>query len=298
MKKNILRVFILFCLIQSNLHAEEALKHPFLWKIEKGNQHAYLFGTMHLPMPELKVLSKNISTIIDGCDGVRTEIDMSFMNQMKASTLMLREDNRTFKEILPKGLYRRSQVYLKTISPALNLQPFTQMKVWAFSMTLGLLKDAMQNIGLKVIDEQIFTYGKEQNKSTDGIETIEEQMGYFDSFSMAEQLLMLESTLDYLESNENYSEEMKLLYLEGDEKKMMAFVMQQFQDKKYEKLEEKFMEVLLYSRNKIMAKRIETLLVENPKKSYFFAFGTMHFLDKRSVIEVLRKRGYSIHRVK
>jgi uncharacterized protein YbaP (TraB family) len=252
---------------------------------------------MHLPMLELKVLPKNISTIIDSCDGVITEIDMSFVNQMKGATLTLRQDKKSLKEILPKALYERSEIYLKTINPALTLQPFTEMKVWALSATLALLKDAMQNMGLKVIDEQIFTYGKEHNKSTKGIETIEEQMGYFDQFSMAEQLLMLESTLDYLESHQNYSKEMKSFYLSGDEKKMMAFVMEQFEEKKYEKLENKFMEILLYHRNEIMAKRIDILLKNNPKKSYFFAFGTMHFLDKKSVIENLKEKGYKIYRV-
>jgi uncharacterized protein YbaP (TraB family) len=58
------------------------------------------------------------------------------------------------------------------------------------------------------------------------------------------------------------------------------------------------MEVLLYNRNKVMAKRIDGLLKSNPTRSYFFAFGTMHFLDKGSVVKHLKEKGYVVKRMK
>jgi uncharacterized protein YbaP (TraB family) len=219
------------------------------------------------------------------------------MNQLGAAKLMLREDGKSLKNILPKELYHRTEKYLQTISPALNLEPFGQMKIWALSAIVVMLKEQMKNPTLKAIDEVIFTYGKEQNKSVTGIETVEEQVAVFDQFTLTEQILMLESTLEYLEKNKNYSEVMKKLYLRGDEKGLVDFANEQLEDKKYEKLEEKFMEILLYNRNQIMANRIDELLKKDIKKSYFFAFGALHFLDKKSVIENLENRGYKVSRV-
>ena len=109
----------------------------------------------------------------------------------------------------------------------------------------------------------------------------------------------LESTLDYLEQNGDFMEEMKHLYMLGDEKKMMAFIEgTMFKIEKYKKFEEKFMQVLLYDRNRLMAGRIESLLKENPTKHYLFAFGVMHFLGQKSVVEYFEGNGYSVNRVK
>ena len=293
---NILKL-LLITIILTVLSFGETFKHPFLWKVEKGKTTAYLFGTMHIPSPELSILPPVVVSTLENSDGVYTEIDMSFMNQMKITTLMLRKDGKSLQSILSKKLYSRTENYLKTISPALTLEPFAQMKIWALSATLALLKEQLKHMGLVPIDDIIFTYGKEHKKVVGGIESVDEQLNYFDKFTMQEQILMLESTLDYMETHSSYTDDMKKLYLEGDGSKMIAFSNEQFQNKKYLKLEEKFMEVLLYQRNIIMAQRIDKLLKKYPKQQQFFAFGVMHFLDKKSVITNLEKMGYRVRRV-
>jgi len=279
------------------LAAEEFLKNPFLWKVEKDKQTAYLFGTIHVPAPELAVLPMKVKKAIDTCTGVRTELDMSFMNQMKATQLMLRKDGKTLKQILPEALYLRTEKALRAVNPALNLKPFSQLKVWALAATLELLESQIKNPTLIPIDDVIFKYGEEQNKSVDGIETVEEQMSAFDTFTLPEQIEFLEATLDYMDEHKDAMETMKELYIKGDGKALLAFTNEEFKEEKYKKLEEKFMEELLYKRNVRMAKRIDTLLKKDRKKSYFFAFGTMHFLDKKSVIEYLEGYGYKVSRV-
>ena len=288
---------ILTISILTTLSFASSFKHPFLWKIERDKTTAYLFGTMHIPSPELSVLPSIVVTALDKSDAVYTEIDMNFINQMKASRLILRKDGKTLKEILSKSLYSRTSNYLKSISPALTIEPFSKMKIWSLSATIGILEEQLKYMGLPPIDDIIFAYGKNHNKQVGGIESIEEQLGYFDSFSLKEQLLMLESTLDYLEVHKNYTDKMKSLYLDGDGDKLVAFTNEQFQDKKYLKLEEKFMEVLLYKRNELMAKRVDAMLKKEPKKRVFFAFGVMHFLDKNSIITKLKKMGYRVRRV-
>ncbi len=293
-----IKIVLALVVLTLSLTAEEILKNPFLWKVEKNNQTSYLFGTIHVPAPELSVLPTKVKKTIDSCDGVQTELDMNFMNQMKASQLMLRDDGKPLEKILSKSLYKRTENKLKSINPALNLKPFSQMKVWALVATLDVLEEQMKNPTLAPIDDVVFKYGKEHNKSVSGIETVEEQMSVFDTFTLNEQIAFLESTLDYMDEHKDAMKIMKKLYIKGDAKELETFLNEQFKDDKYKKLEEKFMEELLYKRNVKMAKRINVLLKKDRKKSYFFAFGTMHFLDKKSVIEYLKKYGYKIRRVK
>jgi len=294
---NIIKIVLTLIVLTLSSTADEVLNNPFLWKVEKENQTSYLFGTIHVPAPELSELPTNVKNAIEICDGVLTELDMNFMNQMKASQLMLRTDGKPLEKILSKELYARTEKVLKEINPALNLKPFSQMKVWALAAVVGLLEEQMKNPTLSPIDDIIFKYGEEHNKSVAGIETVEEQVSAFDAFTLDEEILFLESTLDYMEKDKNYMQTMKELYIKGDSKELLTFLNKAFQDKKYEKLEEKFLEELIYKRNVIMAKRIDDLLKKDRKKSYFFAFGTMHFLDKKSVIEYLEGYGYKVTRV-
>lgn len=292
-------VTIVLLLVLSTLIscAEVSLKNPFLWKVEKDKQVSYLFGTMHVADPALSHLPLKLKEALAQSDGVRTEIDMHFMNQLKMSQLMLRKDGKTLKTLLPKALYKRTEAYLKRINPALDLTPFAQLKIWALAATLEFLENQLKYPNLKVIDDLVFMYGEEHNKSVGGIETIEEQVGYFDAFTLEENLLMLESILDFLDKEHNYMQKMKNLYIEGEAQPLLEYAHEQFKKSKYKTLEKKFMEVLLYNRNKVMAERIDNLLKENREKSYLFAFGVMHFLDKKSVIEYLEQYGYKVTRM-
>jgi len=293
-----IKIVLTVVLLTFTLTAQERLKNPFLWKVEKDNQTSYLFGTIHIPAPELSVLPLKVTKAIDDCDGVRTELDMSFLNQMKATQLMLRKDGKKLKEILPEALYIRTEKALQAINPALNLKPFSQLKIWALVATLELLEAQMKYPTITPIDDIIFRYGKEHNKSVGGIESVEEQVSVFNAFTLKEQIEMLEATLNYMQLYPKAMNTMKELYIKGDEKLLWDFINEEFKADKYKNLEKKFMEELLYKRNIRMAKRIETLLKEDKKKSYFFAFGVMHFLDKKSVIEYLEEYGYSITRIK
>lgn len=279
--------------------ANESIKNPFLWEVKKGEQTFYLFGTMHLGDPKLQILPAALKVAIDKSDEVQTEIPMDASLQMKSAVLMMRNDNKSLQDIIPKALYQRTENYIKQINPQLNLIPFDKMKIWALSTVTAMLENQLKYPMLQAIDSAIYSYAQSKNKGVGGIETIEEQISAMDKFSLNEQIMGLESTLDYLEQNNDFMEEMKHLYMQGDERKMMAFIEgTMFKIEKYKKFEEKFMQVLLYDRNMRMAQRIEALLKEDPTKRYLFAFGVMHFLGQKSVAEHLEGKGYSVSRVK
>jgi len=279
--------------------ANEGIKHPFLWEVKKGEQTFYLFGTMHLGDPKLQMLPNALKVAIDKSDEVRTEIPMDVSLQMKSAALMMRSDDKSLQEIIPKLLYQRTEKYIKQINPQLNLIPFDKMKIWALSTVTAMLENQLKYPMVQAIDSEIYRYAQSKNKGVGGIETIEEQISAMDKFTLEEQIMGLESTLDYLEQNSDFMEEMKSLYIQGNEKKMMAFIEgTMFKIEKYKKFEEKFMQVLLYDRNRLMAGRIESLLKEHLTKRYLFAFGVMHFLGQKSVVEYLQRKGYSVSRVK
>ena len=295
----IFKLLILLLTLTSLGVAKQGIDNPFLWEVKKGEQSFFLFGTMHLGDPKLQILPQALKVAIDKSDAVRTEIPMDVNLQMKSAALMMRRDAKSLKEIIPKPLYERTEKFIRQINPQLSLIPFDQMKVWALAAVTSMLENQLKYPMLQAIDSQIYAYAQSMGKGVGGIEAIEEQTRAMDQFSLNEQVMGLESTLDYLEENGDFMEEMKRLYILGDEKKMMAFIEgTMFTIEKYKKFEEKFMQVLLYDRNRVMAQRIELLLQQQPTKRYLFAFGVMHFLGQDSIIEHFEDEGYSVSRVK
>jgi uncharacterized protein YbaP (TraB family) len=294
----LLHILILSLVFTLTTFANSAIKNPFLWEVTKDKEHFYLFGTMHLSDPDLQELPVKLQNIVKSSDTVYTEIPMDFATQLKAVRFIMREDNKVLKEIIPEKLYSASETYVKTVNPALNLMPFEKMKVWALSTTLTSLKHQLKYPTLEAIDKVIYDYARSQKVKVAGIETIEEQLGLMDGFSLEEQIITLESTLVYLNNSRDFVDELKQHYLSGDGKKVMDFIEgTMFQIPKYQKLEEKFMQRLLYDRNVNMAKRIDKVIKQNSQKQYLFAFGVMHFLGEKSVIEYLERYGYSVKRL-
>lgn len=56
-----------------------------------------------------------------------------------------------------------------------------------------------------------------------------------------------------------------------------------------------FQTELLYKRNERMAERVASLLRDHPKRSFFFAFGAGHFLGHNTVIDHLRRAGFTVN---
>ncbi len=293
------RLFFLLILFSTLLFGSQWNGHLFLWKIQKGTQTSYLFGTMHLADPALQELPWGLKKIIGRCDGgVYTEVPMTLSTQMKSAMLMLRSDRRSLKTLLPKPLYRRAQAYLRRLDPRLSVARYDRMKIWAFATTLSSLENQLKFPLLPALDTVIYRYAKNRHRPVGGIETVEEQIGALDSFTQKEQLLMLEGTLDSLEKEKHYALEMKRLYLHGNAAQLLSFIRRTtYAVPRYRSLEKKFMAHLLYDRNERMAKRVLARLQSHPKQCFFFAFGVMHFLGENSVIEELRRAGYRVTRV-
>ena len=295
----ILKIFILLHLATIFLFSQGHIDKPFLWKVTKKQQEFYLFGTMHLQVPELQILPNPLVAIINNSDSIYTEIPMDISTQLEATKLVMRHDNRRLKDILSKELYKEIEWYLYRINPRLSISLFDNMKIWGVSSSLTSLKSQLKYPNMRAIDKVIYDYSKSKGKIVLGVETIEEQLGIMDKFTEKEQIISLEQALIQLNEKRDYVEELKEHYLKGDSQKLMSFIRSiMFQVPKYKKLEEKFMTLLLYQRNLIMAKRIDAILKKNPKKNHLFAFGVMHFLGEKSVIDYLKAYGYTTVRVR
>jgi len=293
-----LMVIIFIGFLSLPVSAQERIRNPFLWKVTKGEQEFYLFGTIHLAEPELQLLPKSLVKVLNTSDRIYIEVPMDRATQRKATQLSLRRDHRSLKEILPSKLYHECDAYVRSLSSRMRLDSFDRMKIWALSSTLSGLKSHLMYPNLRPIDKIIYDYALSHHKKIQGIETIQEQLEIMDDFTLNEQILGLEATMDQLNGGEDLTKKLKAYYLKGKERELLAFMNRSmFQVPKYKKLEKKLLQRVLYDRNVRMAKRIKRVVAKSPKKHYLFAFGVMHFLGMRSVIGYLKVYGYRVERM-
>lgn len=280
----------------------EAPQKPFLWIVEGGDLKApsFLYGTIHLPDDRVTALSKVVEAAIDRCDGLFTELPMDPQSQQAMAPLLMRSDGKTISGTVPKELLDRVAGHLK--AKGLQVAMFDRFKLWVLTTQLGTLDYLQaQMMGKQPLDAVVYSRAQKAGKEVGGVEKVEEQLGVFDALTEEEQLLMLKDTLDGLDKakqeGKRPTDALVDAWLEGAEDKVLDLAADDMQAAESKEMNEKFMKLLLEDRNVTMATRIDEKLKADPNKSYFFAFGTMHFPGDKGVNKLLEAKGYKIRRL-
>ncbi len=273
-------------------------EHPFLWMLESDDAKvpSFLYGTIHVPDPRVLALPEIVTSAIDSCDALYTELPMEMGAQMSGMSRMMLPGMKTLRDVLPEELYGRLDAYLR--ARGMSLAPFGKFKVWAVTMQLGLLDVLREFPGELPLDMVIYNRAKGDGKEVGGLETMDEQLDVFDKMSEDDQVRYLELTLDQLDAQPEglpMIEQMIRSYLAGSVSSLNEML------DEMPGSEEDFggplMERLLDDRNVRMADRIAEKVRANPGRSYFFAVGAGHYLEEGGVGTLLREKGFDVKRI-
>ncbi len=274
---------------------------PLLWKIEgAGNKPSYLFGTIHLTRPSITKLAPPVEKAFLQADAVFTEVPVDMATMLNASQQMLLPDGKTLRDLLSEEQLGKLSAELAAMNPVFTVDIFLRFKPWAVAATLSVLEDQMKYPGALALDMLLFQRAAMAGKETGGIETLDEQLGIFEAFTLAEQIQMLDESIDYMraarEEGVTAIDRLVEVYLAGDLAGIDA-ELEKWNSASNSELNERFMERLLYKRNVHMAERIERMMREHPDTGYFFAIGAGHLGGERGVIALLEKAGLKLTRV-
>ncbi|MBK1859130.1 TraB/GumN family protein [Cerasicoccus arenae] len=266
---------------------------------KKGFEPSYLFGTIHLPDRRVTELPTGVVDAYQTSEAVYTEIPMEPADMLVASQAMLLPKGQTLRDIVPAETIERFSEELSAINPELQVGPFLSMKVWAAGSMLLMLQTQLDNPGVSAMDLALYSIAKEAGKRVGGLETAKEQLDIFDSFSVQEQVLLLDSMLDTMEEmrreNRNYTDEIVAAYLSGD-LKTLEELMASYETAD-QALQSKFEKLFITDRNKLMVQRIEMRLNAHPDETAFFAIGAAHLYGEGGVPSLLRKAGFTVNQV-
>jgi len=277
--------------------AVEPNDHPFLWKVEGHGHHAWLFGTMHVSDPRVTTLHPVVLDAFAEATYLATELDESPSNgALLAQTGML-PAGQSLPDVVGEDLAQRIHAYLK--SRNMENPQIDRFRPWMVALNLAQI-DALPLLAHgQPLDLLLRKRAKESGMEVGQVETIEEQIAVLAWGDQADQVHLLEVTLEKLleeqRNGESSLQHLLQLYLEGDGEAMWDFALTQtdFDDPR----QVGAWKALTTDRNRRMAERIHRGLEENPGSKRFYAFGTLHFLGPESVIARLQDRGYTVTRL-
>lgn len=258
--------------------------NSLLWKIEgKGAKTSYMYGTMHIIEEEYYNMTESMIQKIKASEAIIMEVG-GMPNPLETFELMSL-DTGTVHDYFTK---EQMAQLLEFMDKKLDTPPETFHEVYGKMKPFFILQSISQGYfgeNTMSYDLDIMAMAKQNEIPLVGLETIEEQLGFFDAISNEEMANLI------MQSIENFEKEKK------QTKKMMNIYSQQRVDKLIplmKKQSPEFMEfsdIFLYGRNKAWIPKIEEQIKD---KSCFIAVGAAHLFGEGGLIDLLEKEGYTL----
>jgi uncharacterized protein YbaP (TraB family) len=246
---------------------------------------------VHLLPPGIEWRSAHLDKVMSKVDRVYFEADVSVESQMRIMPLSFElgfmRDGRLLNDVIGTDLTDRlreaAQAYGVPMPMLLTMQPWMA----ATTLSVGVLADTGYDPLLGV--EQVL--GSILPPERMGyLETAEEQMHMLAGGDMAEQIVMLEATLDTLDAMVTDIDTMVDAWLQGEPESLGEIFMDQMGG-----YDSGMVERLIDERNHNWVDQIEAMLERN--ESALLVVGAAHLVEDVSVVRLLQERGYTAERV-
>lgn len=279
----------LFAFTFNTLSDESVSQKGLLWQIEKqGVKPSYLFGTMHSEDAQVTKLLAIIKPYIAKVDTVSLETELNVAAILKGSMAMFLTPGQTLDQLIDKAKYTH---LIKVLYEHEIPEDFAKtLKPWAIMVMLS----TPPSTGGDILDLLIYQEAQAQHKKVFGLETIEEQLAIFDDISLADQLILLQDTLEQLDEMSTMFQQMLNLYTQRDLTNLLNFSKKYMASNTHQALIDLFTKRLLDDRNIRMAHRMQASLQTG---NSFIAVGALHLPGQNGVLKLLEKQGYIVKSV-
>ena len=262
---------------------------PALWVVKDADTTIYLFGSVHILKPGLGWFNDGVKTAFDASDQLVLELVELPAAEVQAMFGKFAMDQKG-KALRSKMNDADRAVYEAAMGklgiPAAAFDPF---EPWAAAMTLSLL--AMQKSGFDPnsgVEKQLTAAANITKKPIAGLETMEFQLGVFDTLAETEQVQFLVETAKDIDDAGATMDKMVDLWAAPDPEKLGALMNEEMTSRV-------LFDALLTKRNANWAKWISARMAK-PGVT-FIAVGAGHLAGPTSVQALLPAYGLNATRV-
>ena len=263
---------------------------PALWVVKDADTTIYLFGTIHVLKPGLSWFDEAVKTAFDKSDQLVLEMvqpDQATMQQIVLKNGIV-TTGPTLTEQLPAD---KRGAYLKALTEAgLPPQAFDRMKPWLAGVTLSIMPIQKLGYDPKNGPETVLAdAAKAAGKPVAGLETAEQQIGYFNGLSQKAQIEFLTSTVEDLPKAGEEMAAMVDEWAKGDPDALAKTMNESLKDSP------EVAKTLLTDRNARWATWIKARMAK--PGTIFIAVGAGHLAGNDSVQAQLARQGIKAQRI-
>ncbi|MBB5687054.1 TraB/GumN family protein [Sphingobium boeckii] len=280
-------------LVASCSAAEVAVSEakPALWKVADADTTIYLFGTIHVLPKDYQWRTRPFEAALATADSLVLEIVVDGAEAQDPKTMQALATSPGLPPLLDRvPAAERPALSDLVASSKIPMASLDRMETWAASLALASNMVADLNLSPNNgVERQLTATFRAANKPISGLETVTQQLGYFDTLPEATQRAFLSSVVN---SNKDASAEftqMIAAWASGDTQRIAAT----FDDEM--KASPELADVLLTKRNANWASWVKQRLAT--PGTVMVAVGAGHLVGADSVQAMLAKDGLKVTRV-
>jgi len=256
-----------------------------LWIVESDNaESSYLFGTIHTEEPQVLELVDELADELKSSRMFVMELEPRPGTVEELSLKMHFSDGRNLRTVLGESLFESAVEAMATYNVPQGL--VVKMKPWAVVLTLSV---PPPKTGL-FLDMALYMMALRNEIPVLGLETVDEQLEFFDTLRDDQQVELLEETLTTRDKLEKSFQELLAAYLDRDLAEMER-LNNKYLDETDPEIAELFRARLLDARNLRMLDRMIPALRDGRA---FIAVGALHLPGETGLIRGLREKGYRV----
>ena len=260
-----------------------------VWAVRGPHNIVYLAGSIHMLPADDAALPAGFTRAYADSTKLVMELDLAKFDPMEAMSWMM--DHGT----LPAGTTLRGllgeQRYGRVSGAAAGLgMPMAGLDSLApWVVGIEITDAAYEHEGFdpdQGVEEQLLRLAQTDHKPTAGLETLPEELGSLSSLSSADQIRMLDQTVDELKDLKSEMREVTGAWRSGDRAHLAALLSSEYG------AFPSLYKPLVTDRNQRWLPQVEQLL--SGKDNAFVVVGALHLVGDGGLLELLRRKGYTI----
>lgn len=260
-------------------------ENTLLWEIT-GNglkQPSYYLGTMHILCADDAKISEQLQLVLNQVSAIYFELDLDDMAQMfGAMKAMVMKNGKTLPELLSPEDYQKVVKFFDGKSPL----PFKMLESYKPLLLSSMVaEDLMSCETTQGMEMLLMEAANKKKLPINGLETMAYQVGLFDSIPYEEQAKALIQSIDSISQQQVELERLLAAYRSQDLGAIEKLTMEE------ESGIGGNLDLLLYGRNKNWVEQFQDIA---QKGSVLFAVGAGHLPGEQGVLELLKKKGYTL----
>ena len=285
MGRTALRWLFALCLLGSlSAHAASPV-----WAVRGAHNTVYLAGSIHMLPADDATLPPGFERSYANSARLVMEMDLGKFDPMEALAWMMDHGTlpagTTLRGVLGDQRYGRVSAAAATFG--MPMAGLDSLAPWVVGIQITDL--AYEHEGFdseQGVEEQLVRRAQADRKPTAGLETLPEELGSLSSLSSADQVRMLDQTIDDLKDLKSEMRGVTSAWRSGDAPRLAALLSSEYGT--FPSL----YKPLVTDRNRRWLPQVEELLRSNDNS--LVVVGALHLVGTDGLLELLRGKGYTI----